>query len=479
MPVSKLVLGLKLNPWHDTGAAIVADNGSGLQVFAISQERLDRRKHSRAFPAAAIEYCLQVIGCGLQDIDLVVFDYIFSPTVRDAFPEATDASGPEKDNFFSRLKSLKIPSLFAEHHICHAASAFFSTDWEDAVALVIDGHGSRYETQSIYTCEDRAITKLCVSHEPGIGWMYSAVTELLIGFEHLQEGKTMGLAGWAEDGGIWGDLFQSDEKRTQGHETPYPQFLDGTYMWHLQSPSNWPRRRPGDDPTQAPYVQYARAAQEELENGVMRLVRYASELSPKRRFCYSGGVALNILANRRIVDSGDFDEVFIQPAASDAGVPLGAALLGYYSVLEGEKRWRMDHAFLGSEYSNSIINKAASRCAGHCTEYRPEVLAQLIQNDYLAAWWRGASEYGPRALGHRSILCNPRHPGKSFHRLGRFCYRDRMRQKALPAPFLNFGIPPGHASQSPRVSAGSFDSTCSVPRYLKPGEGCRRLSHGA
>ncbi len=194
----KAILGLKLDPWHDTGAAIVLDDGSRLRVVAISQERLDRVKHSRAFPAEAISYCLAEVGCQLKDLGLIVADFILKPTADDLFPGDGRAPSAAKLNFFREIRDLGIPVIFAEHHLCHAASAFYATDWDDAATLVIDGHGSYYETQSIFSCRAGGITKLATSHRPGIGWMYSAVTERLLGFDHLQDGKTMGLAGVGE-----------------------------------------------------------------------------------------------------------------------------------------------------------------------------------------------------------------------------------------------------------------------------------------
>src|SRR6266545_1208986 len=193
----KSVLGLKLNPWHDTGAAIVVEDSGTLKITAISQERVDRIKHSRAFPQGAIDYCLEIMGLRLEDLSQVVADFIISPEIADHFPNGCDAQLEVKAKFFQLLAKRKTPVLFAEHHLCHAASAYFATDWEDAIGLVIDGHGSCYETQTVFSCNGSSISKLATSHKPGIGWMYSAVTEVLLGFDHLQEGKTMGLAGWA------------------------------------------------------------------------------------------------------------------------------------------------------------------------------------------------------------------------------------------------------------------------------------------
>jgi carbamoyltransferase len=339
----KAVLGLKLDPWHDTGAAVVLDDGSQLKVAAISQERLNRVKHARAFPIEAIRYCLDTLGLRLEDLSLVVGDYIMTPDLDDHFPGVPNPTAEAKRGFFRKIAELGIPFVFTEHHLCHAASAFYCTDWEEAAGLVIDGHGSKYETQGIYHCHGNRITPVASSRRPGIGWMYSAVTERLLGFDHLQDGKTMGLAGWARDGGIWKHLFKGLSDPVNPCEIVYPQFVEETMPWKVTAPA-LPVRRKTDDPVGKPFAQYAFAAQAELERAVMQLVRTTAKLVPGKRLCYSGGVALNILANRQILDAGLYDDVFIQPAASDAGIPLGAALYGYHCRLEGERRWKMEHA---------------------------------------------------------------------------------------------------------------------------------------
>jgi len=453
----KAVLGLKITA-HDTGAAIVVENNGSLRVVAVSQERLDRVKHSRAFPQTAIDFCLSEASCRLSDISLVVTDFIWAPAPHDIFPGVNSASpkrrwwrrapsaepsspadNPEvrrKFDFFRTLDSLGIPFLFAEHHLCHAASAYFATDWDDAVGLVIDGHGSYYETQTIFNCEGGSITKLATTHQPGIGWMYCAATEVLLGFGHLQEGKTMGLAGWASHGGPCQRQFDPDSRAGGPADTPYPQFLGenpGSY-WTLAAPADMPRRKPDEEPTAPRFAQYAFAAQTALERGVMGLANYARKVSRKKRLCYAGGVALNIVANRGLLDAKVFDEVFIQPAASDAGIPLGAALLGYYSVLGGKQRWRMDSAFLARDYSSDEMAAAVGNWSGLRAEYQPSLLAAILNNAYLVAWFQGASEFGPRALGHRSILCCPRHPGMKAYLNQEVKHREMFRPFAPIVP---------------------------------------------
>jgi carbamoyltransferase len=455
----RAVLGLKLDPWHDTGAAIVLDDGARLRVAAISQERLNRVKHARAFPAEAIGYCLEAAGCRLEDLSLVVADFIFTPGIEDCFKGASHPAPDAKRGFFRALEELGIPILFAEHHVCHAASAFYATEWEEAAAVVIDGHGSNYETQTIFGCRGNGITKLATSRRPGVGWMYCAVTECLLGFQHLQDGKTMGLAGWAEDGGVWTDLFRGQAEPGSQCELVFPQFAEENKQWKLIAPGNLPRRRPSDDPVSKPFAQYAYAAQAALEAGVMDVMKSAAKMLPGQRLCYSGGVALNIPANRLIVDSGLYEDIFIQPAASDSGIPLGAALFGYHCVLGGQRRWKMEHAFLGREYSPREVEQALNQWRGNRAEGKPEDVARLLANDYLVAWCQGASEFGPRALGHRSILCAPRHPQMKAYLNHEVKHREMFRPFAPIVPsedqadYFDLGTPSPFMLINARVHA--------------------------
>jgi carbamoyltransferase len=430
--MKNLVLGLKLDPYHDTGAAAVGHDGDRVRVVAISEERLDRRKNSRAFPAKSIAYCLDALGCRLQDVRLVVADFIERPGVDDHWATPGMALSEAKAAFFGQLDALGIRAVFVEHHLCHAASAYFATTWQEALTVVIDGVGSNHETQSIFRCEGHEITKVATSRQPGIGWMYSAVTEKLLGFDHLQEGKTMGLAGHAPEGEAWRALFRHVPFDTDNPcDFSYPQFLDTTYpTWKLSAPApGMLSRSKTDDPVSEPFAQYASAAQAELESSVLHLIEKAASLVPSRRLCYAGGVALNIPANRLILDSGLFDDLFIQPAASDAGIPLGAALLGYYSILHGSGRWQMTNAFLGRGRATSDLDDAAATWRGARSESSTADVAKILANDYLVAWYQGVAEYGPRALGHRSILCSPVHPRMKAY------LNDEVKHREMFRPF--------------------------------------------
>ena len=429
--MKKAVLGLKLNPWHDTGAAVIFEKDGHLQVFAISQERLDRVKNSRAFPRKAIDYCLDAAGLRLSEVEYVVSDYIWDPGVRD-YPHGEESQQICKEHFFAQLDNLHIPYFFLEHHLCHAACAFYSSGFESATCLVVDGLGSRHQTQSIYDCSKEGIRKIAVSNEPGIGRLYTHVTREILSFGNLQEGKTMGLA-------AWGNHCDAAEVSTDfsaayydGINTPYTRFIqflsDSPYDHYTHKNAIKPRSHAVAANTQ-PFVSYARDVQAELEKCVAHLANYAKEVLPNNKYlCYAGGIALNIPANRMLEDMALFDNIFIPPAPSDAGIPLGAALYGYYHYANGKIPYAMDNAFLARSYEDDAINQAALQWKGPVLEnYELDDVAKLLNNNYILGWFQGASEYGPRALGARSILCNPCHPKMKDHLNCQVKHRESFR----------------------------------------------------
>lgn len=429
--MAKAVLGLKLNPWHDTGAAIVVEKDQELKVFAIAQERLDRRKNSRAFPRDAIEHCLRAAGLELRELEYVIADYICTPTVND-YADTNELEQTFKEHFFLQLETLKIPYFFIEHHLCHAACAFYASGFQTATCMVIDGLGSSYQTQSIYDCSKEGIKQIEVSRQPGVGLLYTFVTEKLLRFEHLQEGKTMGLAAWGDYIEPALEPFDFSAEYYNGINTPYTRFVqflnDSPNIRYKLSEVFLSRELINASDTQ-PFASYARDAQVELEKCVAHLARYTKTCIPNNgNLCYSGGVALNIPANRILFDMNLFDNIYITPAASDTGIPLGAALYGYYNYAGGEKPYQMENAFLARTYDEQEIAEAVSLWNGpKVAGCMMDDIARLLNNNYILGWFQGSSEYGPRALGARSILCSPCHPEMKDHLNRQVKHREGFR----------------------------------------------------
>lgn len=420
-----LVLGIHRDPFHNTGAAILRDDGKDVSVVAISEERLDRIKDSSRFPSKAISYCLDAVGAEhISDCDLIVADYIFEK----------DWSSDRDENIIARISSLKDRFIrrksgheisadkvtFVNHHLAHAYTAYYGAGFDDAAILVVDGHGSiinknstlkefessdRFETQSLYETDKFGEIQLVErSTLPGIGRFYQAFTKVL-GFGELQEGKTMGLAPYGNSNADLGIDFSPS---IRGMSTDYSDVLVA-----LKGPlaKKIPPVRDLRDQTNAFYSRLAFDVQQQAEASMLYLAEYASRITGKRKLCLAGGVALNSVANQAVATRGVFSDVWIQPASSDTGIPLGCALYGYYSVLKGKRKWKMSNAYLGAKYSVEKIEGAITKFKENIhveKDLTYSRTAQLLADGKIVGWFCGGSEYGPRALGHRSILMDPR-----------------------------------------------------------------------
>lgn len=451
------VLGVKLGPQHDTGACVVREHKGTLVCTAIAEERLDREKHSRSFPELSIACCLEQQGLRLSDLDLIVIDTLTPLHLRGDVNDAAQAlhqdDAPASQAFIRTALNI-CPTVILNHHLAHAASAFHVSGLERAAILIVDGSGSawpiddgpernvvlgkpgrdpeyrlrlatnrRRETQSVFAGSGRSLARVAVSHRSGVGHFYTWASERVVGFNRHQEGKLMGLAGWGElvDRSVYpqpvADMFQ-------GINTPILERL-------IEIGFNPPLRREVQPPTHSYYAGLAHWADCLLRMAVRHLATFAIAQCEVSHLCMAGGVALNVVANRAVRDDlHDRGSLFIQPAASDMGIPLGCALYGYYNMLGGRLPFQNELAYLGPHYDDQTVRNFMSE--HNATQYDDEnrLLARVA--DYLAAnrivgWYQGASEYGPRALGNRSILCSPRHPGMKDHLNASVKHREAFR----------------------------------------------------
>jgi carbamoyltransferase len=386
-----VILGLHRDPWHDTGAAIIRDNGGAPHIVTVSEERLDRIKDSRAFPQRAIAACMADAGINsIEEIDLVVLDYIRIPDWRrDQFSVPAT-----RDTLLDRVAPERIHVI--NHHLAHACSSFFSSIFEDAAILVVDGRGSDNETQSLFEARDTSIRRIEHTDRIGVGLLYSAFTQA-IGFGLLQEGKTIGLAPYGRNP----DGFIDKRNRFDGLVTDYSDIC---------TEGGFDLRQPLKLDSFAAKADAALAVQQECEAALLHLAGVARKITGKRRLCLSGGVALNSVANFVVLQSGLFDEVFINPAASDTGIPLGAALYGYHTILGRPRLGEAISPFIGPRHSLNVVAQALAMAEGHCRIERDGALekaADLLAANRIVAHFHGCSEMGPRALGNRSILMSP------------------------------------------------------------------------
>jgi len=419
----------RISQGHDAAAVLVVN---GECVAAAAEERFNREKHSAKFPRLAAEYCLREAGLGPEDLDEVAHGFDYTP-YRPAFslsPQTTRLY----DEVYSRqalLDQMKqhLPGVaparlhHVPHHLAHAASAYFTSGWDECLTVVIDGMGEVTSATAYVAARGELVKALEVSAQDSIGILYSLVT-LHLGFDfNADEYKIMGLAPYGDParyrpffthavqlqptGAYAIPLLRANRTRDERE--------NHTVSRRILSEQLIAPRHPAGEITQD-HRDVAAALQECLDRTILHLCGHLGRQTGQRRLAMAGGVALNCTANGRLRRAGVFDEIYIQPAAGDDGSALGAAL--YRASRHGA--WRRPRAgvpFLGPRASCAQINEGLATFGGHVNTRRfpsleeaAEGAAGLIAAGQVVAWFRGRMEFGPRALGHRSILADPGHP---------------------------------------------------------------------
>ncbi len=387
-----IVLGLHKDPWHNSGAAMIRDDGDGPRFAYVAEERMDRVKDSRNFPAASTRACMTELGVdSLDEIDMVVMDYIVERSDWRRDHVKTRAC---TDVFLKDIPAHKIHMV--NHHLCHAMAVYYSSSFDDAAILIIDGRGSDHETQSLFHAGPGGMKLLESTDTIGIGLLYATVTNS-IGFGLLQEGKTMGLAPYGA--GIDRHMFDF-KGEFDGIRTDYSGVCaEGLYEF---------KQAPPAIVTEQDRARAAWEIQDECERAMLHLAAHAKQRTGSPNLCLSGGVALNSVANNRILRSGLFDDIFINPAASDTGIPLGAALYGYHGLANQPRSYRGISPFVGPSYGEDAMERAIARFSGF--ELVPDGFGpagEMLAKNQIVSCFQGRSEMGPRALGNRSILMSP------------------------------------------------------------------------
>jgi len=423
-----LTLGINYSQMHDSSAAIVRD---GALLFAVAEERLSRLKHDARFPALAIQACLQAAGVRADQLDEVCFGW--PPPRRSYLTDLKCFLGGEHpisylnflnstrtfvsmwhqgggaNRFTSLFGPTKARMRFVDHHFAHAISAYAYSAFSRAAVLVLDGRGAWEATTVWYGHDGRLDHVLTISWPNSLGLFYAQFTEYL-GFQpNSDEWKVMGLAPYGKSGVDLRDFIVLNH---QLYWVNSPLLLGrGTSHVSDFEARLGPRRIPESeiDPR---HRDIAFAVQEACEQAMLALTGLAVAKTGCRDLCLAGGVALNSKANGRILASGLVDRVFVQPAASDEGVALGAALAPY---LEADKRLpvaRMRHVYLGPEYSDAEIENVLRTYKLRYTRLDDPAgtTADLLVEGKIVGWFQARMEFGPRALGSRSILADPRDP---------------------------------------------------------------------
>lgn len=482
--------------YHDAAAALVVD---GRVVAAAQEERFTRRRHDPAFPAQAVRWCLSFAGIAPDQLDAVVFydkPFLKFERLLETYLACAPHGLPSfvaampvwiKEKLFLKAELRRewralapgagaVPPLrFSEHHLSHAASAFFPSPFERAAVLCLDGVGE-WATASAWTGAGARLTPRWELHFPhSLGLLYSAFTSYT-GFKvNSGEYKMMGLAPYGEPryaGLIREHLVDVKADGTFRLDMRYFGYATGLRMTsrRFHELFGGPPRRP-DDPVDQRTMDLAASIQQVTDDIVLRLARTLRRETGERQLCLAGGVALNCVSNGLLVREGVFDEVWIQPAAGDAGGALGAALLAWHEaggprVVEAGADG-MAGAGLGPGWSD---DETEQFCRGHGLPYErldePQLLeevAGLLAAGRVVGWMQGRLEFGPRALGGRSILADPRDPAmqrdlnlkikfrESFRPFAPAVLRERVQdwfEFAGSSPYMLLVAPVRHAESA-------------------------------
>ena len=427
--------------YHDSAAAIILD---GKIIAAAQEERFTRKKHDANYPKNAINFVLKEAGLKLNEVDHIVFyekpflkferllkTYIgFSPSGFKSFSISMPLwlreklfqkkilfnSLMEQDSDFNDIKKIN----FSEHHLSHAASAFFSSPYDEAIILTLDGVGE-WATSTICLGKNNKINILKEIHFPhSLGLLYSAFTYFL-GFKvNSGEYKVMGLAPYGDPKFkdiILNKLIDVKKDGSFRLDMNYFNYASGLSMTNSKFAKlfNIERRKPENELLQI-HMDIAASIQAVTEDIVLKIIRFLSKEFKVPNLCMAGGVALNCVVNGKILKEGLFKNIWIQPASGDAGGALGAALVFYYQELDNKRKILkndlMNGSYLGPQFTDDQVENELKRCGAN---YKKITTDQIIKDTVKAlceeqaiGWFQGRMEFGPRSLGNRSIIADPR-----------------------------------------------------------------------
>ncbi len=434
--------------YHDSAACLIKD---GKIIAAAQEERFTRKKHDDKFPVEATKFCLETAGIEIDDLSAIVFydkpllkferlleTYLsFAPRGVKSFIVAMPVWLKEKmflkKLIYDELKNVgeynkkEVNLLFPEHHLSHAASAFYPSPFEEAAILTIDGVGE-WATASICHGKGKEIELLRELKFPhSLGLLYSAFTYYL-GFKvNSGEYKLMGLAPYGNpDSKLVGEYIEKIKSemidiRDDGSIWHNQKYFDYATGLRMTNERKWEEllgfsRREGEGELEQHEADLALAIQKVTEEIVIKMAKTAKELTGAKAICLAGGVALNCVANGKLQNEAIFEEVYIQPAAGDAGGSVGGALAAHHIYFDKdrtiEKPDSMCGGYLGPEFHPIDVQRSLKKYRAEYTEFNGDDLypkvAELLDDGNVVGWFQGRMEFGPRALGARSIIADPR-----------------------------------------------------------------------
>jgi len=497
---------LGINAYHgNASAAIVCE---GRLVAAVEEERFNRVKYAAGFPAQAIRYCLKVAGLELKDIDHVavprnpyarlgtkLFYAIRMPSfARERMKVLVKFTGiPNALAQSFDTDPAKIAAMFhrIEHHQAHLASAFFVSPFERAALLSADGLGDFASTMWGAGNGSRMKIDGAIAFPHSLGLFYSAVTQYLGFLKFGDEYKVMGLAayGEAEQLEAFRDIVRANgdgfrlglDYFTHHRSGPEMSWADADKTPTMSKMFSeamerrlGPKRNP-EEPLEQRHRNLASALQARLEEVYLGMLKRLAERTGLKAVCLAGGVAFNCVANGKIFDTTGFEQVYVHPAAGDGGLAVGAAFFVWHQILGKPRSFVMDHAYWGPGYTREEIRRAIDANGlgknGCCVEELSEDsliqrTAAIVADGKILGWFQGRAEWGPRALGNRSIVADPRRPEMKEILNQRIKHREIFRpfapsilaestgewfEKSHPSPFMTlaYAVRPGKRDKIP------------------------------
>ena len=422
-----ITLGMNYTRMHDSSACIAGD---GELLFAVAEERISRLKHDARFPTLAIQACLDFAQVRADEVDEVCFGW---PTAWPGFRHDLKclATGGLPLTFLNLVTTTqhflsmwhqngganvftqhfgptRAKMRFVDHHLAHAISAYSYSGLDKAAVVVVDGRGA-WEASSIWYGHDGRLDHvLTIPFPNSLGLFYAQFTQYLGFVPNSDEWKVMGLAPYGNPGINLNEFISTNH---ESYQVNAPLLFDRHNGTSAIAKRLGPERTPESEIDES-FKNVAFAVQDACEVAMLALVKLALQKTNCRNICLAGGVALNSKANGKIQASGMVDNIFVQPAASDDGVALGAVFAPYLDHGGRLPMKPMRHAYLGPEYSDAEIEKALRTYKLRVTrlDHVAETTADLLANGKIIGWFQGRMEFGPRALGHRSILADPRDP---------------------------------------------------------------------
>lgn len=441
------ILGIN-SAYHESAACLLRD---GEIVAAVEEERFTRKKHAKRaqidnpdeLPVNAIGYCLAKAGIGMSQVAHV--GYSLNPQKRlenknfvDGVVENDWGSASGEEEFHRRVNL--VPGgfeamgfagkfTFIDHHLCHLASAYYVSPFDEAAVISVDGIGETSSTAFAAGEGPRLRMLQNIVYPASLGFFWEKISKFL-GFSEYDSCKIMSLAAYDSPEKFMGQFDRLIELSPNGHfhlDNSLLRFRVEDYTG-LEGLFGVPRRERGQQ-LRPEHFQIAASLQEITNRAMLHMAHYAHELTGSRNLCMAGGVALNCVANRIIHEQSPFENLYIQPAANDAGTAVGAAQVIWNSMLRNERRDKMRHAYLGPSFSEEEMERElkASGLSYERVEETEALVARLLSEGHVVGWFQGAMEFGPRGLGNRSLLADPRQAGMREILNARVKHREEFR----------------------------------------------------